>query len=197
MQEGVDAVGPGLDGVLDAAVHVAVDRVNAVVVGADPAGGRGVEVAQRVEAAAQHLTRAVGHAGEVVGDLQLGRVSHGERAIRHVLGQVADPLEVVVDLEDRHDEPQVARHRLVEGEHLEALLLQFDLEAVHDVVRVEDAPGQRHIALGHRAHGQPERLLHGAADVEQALLQVVGLDLQVPGHGRRSSPPPGAAAGAA
>ena len=61
-------------------------------------------------------------------------------------GQVADPLQVVVDLEHGDDEAQVDGHRLVQGQDLEALLLDLHLGLVDPVVGLDHVlrqPGRR------------------------------------------------------
>ena len=55
-------------------------------------------------------------------------------ALGDVPGQVADPLEVAVDLEHRRDPPQVGGHRLVQGQDLQAVALDLDLPAVDERV---------------------------------------------------------------
>jgi hypothetical protein len=84
----------------------------------------------------------------------LGDVAHArdvdERLDRRVLQvalaglgdvhrQVADPLEVGVDLHGRHDRPQVGRHRLVQREQLEAAVVDLDVQVVDRLVADEDA----------------------------------------------------------
>ena len=54
----------------------------------------------------------------------------GGRLAGDVHRHVADPLQVVVDLQGRNQLPQVDRHRLVQGQRLEAFLLEVDLPAV-------------------------------------------------------------------
>ena len=63
---------------------------------------------------------------------------HG--ALADVGGEVADALELAVDLDDGDDEAQVAGHRLVQREELEALLLDLDLVLV-DRRRRRRSPG--------------------------------------------------------
>ena len=71
-----------------------------------------------------------------------GRLAGERRRLpRDVHRQVADPLQIVVDLHRGNDEPQVDRHRLVQGEHLEALLLDLDLALVDFVVALARRPG--------------------------------------------------------
>jgi hypothetical protein len=72
----------------------------------------------------------VPHPGQVEGDLHGLAAGEGDRLAGDVHRQVADPLQVVVDLQGRHDEPQIGRHRLVEGQDLQTLLLDLHLALV-------------------------------------------------------------------
>ena len=62
------------------------------------------------------------HAAKI--DRQIDPFGTGEiqHALGDVLGQIAHPLQIVVDLQHRHDEPQIGGHRLIEGQDLQALL---------------------------------------------------------------------------
>ena len=116
------------------AEHRAVQRVHLVVAQADLAAGRGVAADERLERVGQHLARQPRH----LDDLGLGR---DRPALVQPLGRLGDvdrvvahPLEVVGDLERGGEHPEVAGHRLLEGEEVDALLLDLDLHAVDDPV---------------------------------------------------------------
>ena len=61
-----------------------------------------------------------------------------EARLGHVHGLVADPFQVGVDLHDGGEEAQVPRHRLVQGEELDAAVVHFDVEPVHLFLQLED-----------------------------------------------------------
>ena len=83
-------------------------------------------------------------------------------ALGDVDGEVADALELVVDLDDGHDEAQVAGHRLVEREDLEALLLELDLVLVDDEVGGDHPARRRGVARFDGVEGEAQVLLHDA-----------------------------------
>ena len=64
----------------------------------------------------------------------------------NVDGEVADALEVGVDLDGGDDRAQVHRHRLMQRQELEAAVVNLDVQLVDG--RVARAPfHQRHVAL--------------------------------------------------
>ncbi len=72
-----------------------------------------------------------------------------ESPLGDVRRQVADPLQVVVDLQHGDHEPQVGRHRLVQCQRLQALLFHLDFEPVDFVVGLDDFGRQFPIAIHH------------------------------------------------
>ena len=59
-----------------------------------------------------------------------------------VPGQVAEPLEVAIDLENGGNPPQVRGDRLVQGQNPNALALDLDLPSVHRPLPSLDLAGQ-------------------------------------------------------
>ena len=57
-------------------------------------------------------------------------------------GKIADPLDVVVDLENGDYEPKVGSHRLVKGKHFEAVLLDILLKYIDCLVHIDYLPRQ-------------------------------------------------------
>ena len=95
--------------------------------------------------------------------------------------QVADPLEVGVDLDRRDDGAQVGGHRLVQGQQLEAAVVDLDVQLVDRLVaRRARASTSVGVALDEAAHGHADALLGEAAHLEQPLLQRPELFLEVP-----------------
>ena len=85
--------------------------------------------------------------------------------------EVADALEVGVDLDRRDDRAQVHRHRLVQRQQLEAAVVDFDVQLVDGTVAGEHArrpparsrstsacDGRAHAVLGEAAHFEQPRL---------------------------------------
>ena len=142
-----------------------------------PAGG--VAADERLQGVRQHVACQPGH----LDDLGLGRDRPRLRqplgALRDVHRVVADPLEVVGDLERRGEHAEVARHRLLEREEVDALLLDLDLHAVDDPVAGDDAPGLLAVALEQRVDREAERRLRLARHREQAHLDVAQLVVEM------------------
>ena len=67
---------------------------------------------------------------------------------------VAHPLEIVGDLERGGEHPEVAGHRLLEGEEVDALLLDLDLHAVDDPVALDHPARLLAVALQQRLDRQ-------------------------------------------
>ncbi len=105
-----------------------------------------------------------------------------QRPFADVRRQVADALQLAVDLDHRSDEAQVAGDRLVEREDLEALLLYVDLVLVDERVGRDDATGLGGVALLDGLEGEPEVLFHQGAEPEDLAFESVRLSLQV-SHG--------------
>ena len=97
--------------------------VDLVVPQADLAPRGGVAADERLERVGEHVAGQPGH----LDDLGLRRDRSGPRqplgALGDVDGVVAHPLEVVGDLEGRGQHPEVAGHRLLEGEEVDGLPL--------------------------------------------------------------------------
>ena len=105
---------------------------------------------------AEHGLGLLPHAGDVEGDGHRRLGGKRDGLPRDVHRQVADPLQIVIDLHRRHDEPQIDGHRLVQGEDFQAFLLDFHLALVDVVVALLDAVGQIGVAVQQR----PDRRLN-------------------------------------
>ena len=94
------------------------------------AAGGGVAADEGLERIGEHLAGEPCHLDDLglggdrpAGDQPLGRLGD-------VDGVIADALEVVGDLERRREHAQVARHRLLQREQVDDLLLDLDFEVV-------------------------------------------------------------------
>jgi hypothetical protein len=76
----------------------------------------------------------------------------------HVGGVIGDALEVVVELEEGDQQAHVVRHRVVERDEPHHLGLDVHLFAIHLVVALDHAAGERHVARAQRLAGPLERL---------------------------------------
>jgi hypothetical protein len=147
-------------------------------------GADGVHVEHRLERFAEHPADAVGHARHVERWGVQRRLLREEPALLgDVGGHVGDALQVVVDLQDRDDVAQVRRHRLMQGQGVQAFLLDVHLQLVDLVVGRDDLLGQCAIALLDDGDGAEELLLNPGRQELNLLLELLDLTLQVDRHG--------------
>ena len=76
------------------------------------------------------------------------------RRLGDVDGQVADALEIGVDLDRGDDGPQVGGHRLVQREQLEAAVVDLDVQLVERLVAVQHALDELAVAVDQRLDRQ-------------------------------------------
>ena len=95
------------------------------------------------------------------------------RALGDVDRVVADPLQVVVDLQRRHEEPQVHGDRLLQGEQLDGLLLDDHLHAVDLGVGGDDAGRLLRVDLRQRLDRALDLALDLSAHQDQVAPQVL------------------------
>ena len=163
-----------------------VQGVHLVVAEADLAAGRGVAADEGLERVRQHLAREPGH----LDDLRLGRDRPGLRQplgrLRDVHRVIADPLQIVRDLERGEEHAEVAGHRLLERQEVGAHLLDLHLHRVDDPVALDHAAGPLGVPLEQRLDRKAERRLRLARHGEQADLDVaelvVKMAMRVEGH---------------
>ena len=99
--------------------------------------------------------------------------------------EVADALEIRVDLDRRHDRAKVDRHRLVQREQLEAAVVDLDVELIDRLIPREDAVHARGVALDERPHRRADAILGEAAHLEQPRLELGELLLEMGNGGCR------------
>ena len=149
-----------------------------------------VEARERVEGLVDHLL-------DVAAEVADPRVAHpprgspreADRGASDLLRLVAHALEVGDRLDDRDDEPEIARRGLPERDDPRALLVDLDLEAI-DLVVVPDHP-LADLAVEFREGGEcagdllldePAHREHRRADVLELLVVLAG---DVPAGHRR------------
>ena len=164
-----------------------LELVQAVVARDHGACGVRVPVHERVERIPQHRPRHAAHLVEFGRDrhLLLG-LRQPFRRFGDVDRVVADPLEVVVDLEDRDEHAQVARHRMVEREDLHRGFLDLHLGPVDGVVGL---PNRLRIdrGLAHERHRALNQLLDVVRHLVQRPRDVADPVVELP-EGHRSRP---------
>ncbi len=97
--------------------------------------------------------------------------------------QVSHAFQVVIDLEHGDDKAQVDGYGLVQGQDLEAVLLHLHFHEVDFFVPFGHLIGQLGVVPDHRGNGLGNTLLHGGADGEDLLLEVIDFALKVLAHG--------------
>ena len=131
---------------------------------------------QRVERALEHRPGAVGHHGAAVAAPAPAAVEQARSArLAMFVRQVADALQLAVDLDHGDDEPQVAGHRLVQGQDLEALLLDLDLDLVDQDVARRSPGAPAGVALLDRRERHAQALLDRGAQRQDLALEPVDL----------------------
>src|SRR5665647_1366093 len=129
--------------------------------------------------AASCRTSASSHDGEAAGHRHRVFLGQRDRTLADIRGEVADAFQLAVDLDDRDEEAQVARHRLVERQDLEALLLDVDLLLVDQDVGHDHPARLVGVAILDGLEGQPQVVLHQGAESEDLALEPVDLALQM------------------
>ena len=156
------------------AQHRGKRRVDLVVHGDDFGRGTCIKARKGIECKLEHFLRPSGGTGNIeVAHLRQPAVATGLNGlVGDLLDLVRNALQVVHDLGDREDHPQVDRRRLPLGDDLAALLVHVDLHLVDlqlvGANQVEDRgilvllqhhDGARELRLDQPAHRE-----HAAAD---------------------------------
>ena len=156
-QQRVDVVGHPLHAGDDVADDGRVVGVHLVVQPDDGPGGGGVGIHEGIERLPHHLDRPFGHRPQSFGMATIGGFANP--GTRSAMAVARSPIRSRLrrDQQHRTDPPQVHRHRLVQCENLQTLLVDFVLQQVDEVVRLDDAVGQVR-CRGSAAPGRPGKL---------------------------------------
>ena len=102
------------------------------------------------------------------------------RGLGDVHRQIADALEVGVDLHGGDDRAQVGGHGLVEREQREAAAVDLDVQPVERLVAGQHALDERVVALDEPLDRQADVFLGEPAHLEQPRLELFELFLEMP-----------------
>ncbi len=102
------------------------------------------------------------------------------RALRDPDREIGDAFPVSVHFEHRRHPPQVRSDRLVQGQDLEAILLEPHFEAIGIFFFVLHVGDQLEPSLADRLHALVERLDHGGGQTEKIVPQRILLSQRVP-----------------
>ena len=115
-----------------------------------------------VERVAQHRLRDVGHSRDVdqLLDGWMRRVAL--RGLGDVHGEIADALEIGVDLDRSHHGAQIRGDRLVQGQELQAPIVDLDVQSVEGSSPCSTRSIGREVAFGQPLDGAAHALLRRA-----------------------------------
>ena len=119
------------------------------------------------------------HARDVDQLLDRRVAERSARRLGDVDRQIADPLEVGVDLDRRDDGAQVGRHRLVQRQQREAAAVDLDVQLVDRPVAAQHPLDQRRVAVDQPLDREAHALLRQAAHFEQPRLELFELLLEM------------------
>ena len=103
---------------------------------------------------------------------------------------IADPLQVVGDFRGGHQQPQVARHRLLCGEQPDDLVLDLELQRVDGAVARDDQGRLSGVAMQQRLDrvGQGRLRLRGQGEERRLQLRQLVVEMAVGLGGGRVHP---------
>ncbi len=101
-----------------------------------------VVMREGVERFAQHLARLGRHQWDIDQRLELRFVGEVLRDLGDVAGVIADALEIDDDVEHGCDGAQIRRHRLLQGEQVQAVGLDEHVEVVDVIIGPQDVVRQ-------------------------------------------------------
>ncbi len=148
-----------------------VELVDFVVAGDDLFDEVEVVIDVGVDAFADHPFGDVAHLRQGLRGDVVGIFAQAARRFGAVHREVADALEVGDDFEAGADDAEVSRHRLLEGEETDAVVLDAEVERIGRVVHADDAVRQRQVLLDERVHGQADHLHDEGAHSQHVVLQ--------------------------
>ena len=93
--------------------------------------------------------------------------------------EIADTLEVGVDLHRRDDGAKVRRHRLMQRQQLEAAVVDFNVQLVDGAVAVEHPRHSLRVPPHEAVDRRADAILRQAAHFEQSRLQLFELFLEM------------------
>ncbi len=102
--------------------------------------------------------------------------------LRDVDGEIADALEVGVDLDGGDDGAKIDRHRLIEGQQCEAAAVDLDMELVDRRVAGEHVLHDRGVARDQPLDGGPHAVLGEAAHFQQPPFEMLEFLLKMRYH---------------
>jgi hypothetical protein len=161
-----------LGGPLDLPEDLGVEAVQGLVEDGQALGQLDVAPRERGHGGGDHPLGVPPHLGEGGLDLRDRRVVLGDAdELGHVDAQVAHPLDVGVDVQHAGDQPEVLRHRSLQRQRPQDLLLNLDVDVVDLVVANDHLVGEDGVERGERLERPVELALHELAHLEQLRLE--------------------------
>src|SRR5215217_5455474 len=149
-----------------------VKRVHLVVRATDVTSQLPVGPHEGIQGIGKHLARSPHHVLDLRcrRDVRL-RGDEALRRLRDVDGVVADAFQVARHLDGAHEEPEVARHRLLEGEEPDGPFLDVQLEEVDLAIAADHRLRLRGVMRQQRIHGEVDERLGLLGHGEQLRLE--------------------------
>ena len=136
----------------------------------------------------QHLRRLGGHPGNVNQGFQRRVVAHPQADFGDTLSVVPHPLQLHGDVQQGNNGPQVAGHRLLSGDQVDAQVLYFVPFAVDMVILGNQLLGFSQVPVFQGRHGADDGLVHHIGQQQHLGLQVFQLAVQVHAQHSLSTP---------
>jgi len=135
---------------------------------------------ERLERAVQHALRERGDRVEI-GEWPRWRMRHVPgRRFADIDREIADALDVGVDLQNGDDDAQVGGERLSQREELEAAVVDFDVQLVDRLVAADHIGDELGVACRQACDGLSEPLFGEPAHVEQSTHEGIEFFREVP-----------------
>jgi hypothetical protein len=175
MDEGFEVPLPGPHLLLELFVDDVLHVVHFVVRCADIKRQSHIRVDECVETLLEHLLSLQGHRAEVERMLRAVQGAQKYSRLRDIHREVPYSLEIVVDLQDRHEVSEIVGYRLMECEDFEALFLEVDLSLVDLNIPIDHLSGKLRVPGINSLYRQAQMILDLSAYGQDLFIQPFNL----------------------
>ena len=156
--------------------------IDLIVHGENFLGELDVAADDGVQRVANHFFGDFAHAREINVRFYARVAKDADAGLRDVDGLIADALEIVVDARNSEDEAEVGGHQLMQREHLDDAVVDFELKLVDLVFFVENALGELFIGVENGMDGLVDGALGERAHPEEPFFDDVEIFFEVAFH---------------